>query len=194
MGLSAAGTAYSLASNVGSNWESSSLFYNNVGAATTAEIFVGMLGAVTASYGGLIQTWGNTRAGTIAPDPNMPGAASDSWIIRTGEESGEMAQDVMNEIEGDNDFPPYANVTDPADTPIYVGGELSCPGGVLVDTTLLGTTGRPNSMSGGLIPLGLLRVNPEWADASAGQARILRIHLTRGKYKGVAALPMGDFK
>lgn len=194
VGLSAAGTAYSLASNTGSNWETSSLFYNNLAVATTTEIFVGMLGAVTASYGGLIQTWGNTRAGTVAPDPNMPGAASDSWIIRTGEESGEMAQDVVNELEGDNDFPPYANVTDPADTPIYVGGELSCPGGVLVDTTVLGTTGRPNSMSGGLIPLGLLRLNPVWTDASAGQARILRVHLTRGKYKGVAALPMGDFK
>ncbi len=193
-GVNVAGTGMSLASNAGSNWESSSLIYNDVAAATTTEIFVGMLGAVTATYGGLVQTWGNTRAGTIAPDPLIPQLAQSSWIIKTGEESGEMAQEVISEISEDNDFPPYANEEDHTLTPIYIGGELSFPGGALHDTTTLGTTGRPIGMSGGLIPLGLLKINPAWSDASPGQVRILRLHLTRGTYKGVAAMKMGSFR
>lgn len=194
-GLSAGGTSYAVLPTVGSEWNISKFIVNDVAAATTTEYNVGMLGANVGTYGALIQTWGDTRAGTISPDPNMPGDASGSWIIRTGEEAGEMALDVMNEIETDNDRPSYANVVEDgtAPTPIYVGGELSVPGGVLVDITTLGTTGRPNSMSGGLIPLGLLRLQPGWSDSTAGQERILRVHLTRGKYKGVAALPMGDF-
>ena len=194
-GLSSGGTSYAVLTSVGSEWNLAKMIVNDAAAATTTEYDVGMLGANVGTYGALIQTWGDTRAGTISPDPNLPGGASVSWIVRTGEESSEMATDVMNEIETDGDRPPYANVVEDGTglTPIYVGGELSAPGGVLVDITTLGTTGRPNTMSGGLIPLGLLRVNPAWSDASAGQERILRVHLTRGKYKGVAALPMGDF-
>ncbi len=188
--------AMSQLSAIGSEWITSTIFYNDVGAATVSDVEVGLLGPnVIGAYGALVQTWGDTRAGTVAPDPNMPGAASTSWIIRTGEEAGEMAVDVMNEVEGDNDLPPYANVVEDgtAPTPIYVGGELSAPGGVLSDVTTLGTTGRFTNMNGGLFPLGLMKLFPSWTDASLGQSRILRVHLTRGEYKGVAAVRMGDF-
>lgn len=187
------GGGMSLLITTGSNWEASSLQVNDAGAATTSQVFVGMLGPVTASYGALCQTWGNTRAGTVAPQPLIPGLASDSWITKTGEESSEMAEDVLNVIEDDNDFPPYANEEDHTLTPIYVGGELTAPGGVMVDTTVLGTTGRPSSMNGGLIPLGQLKVYPSWVDESPGPSRILRIHCTRGTYHGLAAMKMGDF-
>lgn len=194
-GMNAAGTGFSSLNRTGSEWNISDFEYNDAGAATTSTLNPGMLGAnnLGANYGGLIQTYGDTRAGTMAPDPNIPDTVSSSWIMRTGEESSEMVTDVLNDIEGENDLPPYANITDPAVSPIYVGGANSAPGGVLHDATTLGTTGRPIAMAGGLFPCGLMKVVPSWTDSSPGQNRILRVYLTRGTYKGLAAKQMGDF-
>jgi len=195
-GMSAAGTSYVPLSIVGSEWNTGTIVVNDPSAATTTEFDVGMLGPNLGTYGALVQTWGDTRAGTMAPDPNMPAATSLSWIMRSGEESSDMAVDVLNNIEGDNDIPPYANVVEDgtSPTPIYVGGELSAPGGVLHDIATLGTTGRPFSMSGGLFPLGLMKLVPSWSDTSPGQERIVRVHCTRGSVKGIAALKVGAFR
>ena len=65
-------------------------------------------------------------------------------------------------------------------------------GGVFSDRSVTGTTGRAVSLNGGLFPLGLIRL--ELAGASVGEvAPLFRIHMTRGEYKGVAALKCGDF-
>ena len=60
--------------------------------------------------------------------------------------------------------------------------------GVLVDTSVAGSTGRSVHLNGGLIPLGLLA----FKIASAGDF-VLRVHMSRGPYKGVAAMTMGSF-
>lgn len=194
-GNSASGVPFAVEfSTINAEWDRADLFYNDVGAATVSEVAVGMLGDndLGNDYGALIQTWGDTRAGTVAPDPNIPGALSGSWVMRMGEESGDMAQDVLGKLESENDFPPYANVTDPADSPIYHGGANSVAGGVVHAVALSGATGRPNLLPGGLFPLGLLYVQTDGSFSSLGKC-IIRIHLTRGSYKGVNALPMGDF-
>ena len=167
------------------------MIYNDAGAATTSDVNIGMLGDhdLGSDYGGAIQAWGDTRAGTMSPDPNIPGSLSTSWISRTGEESSDMA--VEDLIEAENDQPPYANQTDPALTGIYVGGSETAPGGVNHDSALVGTTGRAVGLSGGLFPLGLLAV--VLAGAPSEIPRFLRVHVTRGKYKGIGALPIGDF-
>lgn len=196
-GMNAAGTGFSALSRTGSEWNVADFEYNDAGTATTSTLTPGLLGPnnLGAGYGALIQTYGDTRAGTVAPDPNLPADVSSSWIMRTGEESSEMVTDVLNDIEGENDLPPYANVVEDgtSPSPIYVGGANSAPGGVLHDATTLGTTGRPITMSGGLFPCGLMKVVPSWTDATEGQNRILRVYLTRGTYKGVAAMQMGAF-
>ncbi len=194
-GMSPSGTTFATLSTVGAEWNTAEIVVNDPAAATTTEFTIGMLGPVVPPYGALIQTWGDTRAGTVAPDPNQPGELSLSWIMRSGEESSDMAVDVLNLVESENDNPPYANVVEDGlgPTPIYVGGELSAPGGVLHDTAVLGTTGRPFSMSGGLFPLGLMKIVPSWSDTSPGQNRVIRVHCTRGVVKGVAAAKMGAF-
>lgn len=191
-GMNAAATAIVDLATTGSEWNRADIVVNDVAAATTHDVAVGMLGAENSpSYGALIQAWGDTRAGTVAPDPNQPGMLSLSWISRTGAESSDMSVDVLNLIEEENDNPPYANETDPANTAIYVGGSESAVGGVSHDSALVGTTGRAVGLSGGLFPLGLIGIS--CAGASLG-TRILRIHVSRGKYKGVSALKIGDFR
>ena len=161
---------------------------NDHAAATSSTINVGMLGANNLPYGSLMDAYGDTRPATLSPDPMMPDDASGSWITRTGEESGEMAEKVINLLEAENDTPPYANVVDPALDPSYVGNSQSAPRGVLLDASVAGTTGRSVNLNGGLVPLGLLAIS------SAGGPYKLRVHMTRGDYKGVAAKPMGSFR
>ncbi len=193
LGMTASGISQTPLSAKGAEWNRADIVVNDVSAATTFDVAVGMLGEENPpSYGALIQAWGDTRAGTVAPDPNQPGQLSISWISRTGAESSDMSVDVLNLIEEENDNPPYANETDAALAPVYVGGSESAVGGVSHDSALVGTTGRAVGLSGGLFPLGLIGV--VLGGNTSEIPRILRIHVSRGKYKGVSALKIGDFK
>lgn len=180
----------------GSEWNRAEVEINDLATATTSTINIGMLGdndlaAAPGAYGGLIEAWGNTRIQVLNPDPLLPTIASSSWIVATGDESREMSVDVIDLIESENDSPPYASQPDVLLPPTYVGNGESAPFGMLVDVGTTGSTGRPLSLDGGLIPLGLLAIKVE--DVSSGVYH-LRVHCTRGEYKGVAALPMGDFR
>jgi len=193
MGMSA-GTGFTLVplDTTNAEWNGAEIVRNDHAAATTTTIAVGMLGdddlAAATPYGSLMDAYGSTRVATLAPDPLLPTDASGSWITRTGEQSGEMSERVINLLEDENDFPPYANQNDVTLAPTYVGNGQSAPGGIMMDTTVTGTTGRAVTLNGGLVPLGLMPVT-----LGGGASGILRVHCTRGDYKGVASLSMGDF-
>lgn len=175
-------------------WNMAEIVRNDHAAATTTTIYVGMLGANDIAgnqYGSLMEAYGDTRVATLAPDPLLPDEASGSWITRTGPASGEMSERVINLIEDENDNPPYANQTDTSLPPIYVGNDQSAPGGLLLDTSVTGTTGRAVTLNGGLLPLGYMIFRADMTDPEA--VATLRVHCTRGEYKGVASLSMGAF-
>jgi len=174
----------------GAEWNRSEIIINDVAAATTNTYAVGMLGDddLANGYVSCMDGYGDTRAATLSPDPVTPTVASGSWMVLTGEQSGEMAGQVINHVEDENDQPPYANQPDVALPPTYVGNGQSATHGILLDKSVAGTTGRSVTLNGGLIPLGLLAI------ATAGTGFTIRVHCTRGEYKGVAALPMGDFR
>jgi hypothetical protein len=177
----------------GYEWNMADMEVHDVDLATTQRFPIGMLGdsnvGAGALYGGLIDAWGVTRSATVAPDPLTPTEASYSWITRTGATSEAMSGAVITLIEDENDLPPYANQTDTTLAPTYVGNGESAPYGMMVDMGTTGSTGRALSLDGGLFPLGYLVVQ------NAGvEDYTLRVHCTRGNYKGaVAALSMGDF-
>lgn len=176
----------------GSEWNRATLVVNDDAAATTTNYEVGMLGGddLANHYASLMEAYGDTRQATLSPDPMMPADASASWITKTGEAAAEMTGDVIDVLEAEGDLPPYANQTDPTLAPTYVGNSQSATSGMLVDTSVAGTTGRSVTLNGGLIPLGLLAV----AVATSADDYVIRVHCTPGMYKGsVAALPMGDF-
>ena len=173
----------------GSEWNRAELVIHDLAAATTSTINVGMLGNSNLPYGSLMDAYGDTRAATLSPDPLLPADASGSWITRTGEESADMSSDVIQLIEDENDTPPYANQSDVALPATYVGNGQSAIRGIMVDRGVTGTTGRPINLNGGLFPLGLIAFT---TDALAGFK--VRVHMTRGEYKGVAAKSMGSFR
>lgn len=186
------GTGYILQSldQTNAEWNMADIEVNDNAAATTTRYAVGMLGAsnAVAAYGGLIDAWGDTRSATLAPDPLTPAVASLNWITSTGAASDEMIGEVVQLIEGENDFPPYANQNDVSQPPTYVGNDQSATYGMMVDRVVAGTTGRSMSLNGGLFPLGYIVIQTDALDGY-----YVRVHCTRGSYKGVAALPMGDF-
>ncbi len=174
--------------NTGAEWNRAEIVRNDVAAATTTTINVGMLGDDNIPYGSLMNAYGDTRVATLSPDPLQPNAASSSWIVMSGEQSGEMSEKVIDLIETENDQPPYANQADTTLPPTYVGNGESAPRGILLDQSVAGTTGRSVNLNGGLIPLGMLAIS------TAGGPFTLRVHMTRGTYKGVAAKSMGSFR
>lgn len=177
--------------DTGAEWNMADLEVNDAAAATVSRYPVGMLGDSNRSagneYGGLIDAWGLTRGATIAPDPMLPGQASLSWITSTGPASDDMTGQIIELIEGENDNPPYANETDPTAEPTYVGNGQSAPYGMMSDMGTSGATGRVLSLDGGLFPLGFVVVS------TSAVSYTLRIHCSRGTYKGVAAMKIGDF-
>lgn len=175
----------------GSEWDHATIEVNDVLTATTTRHFIGMLGDdnLAGNYASLLAAYGQTRGATLAPDPMTPADIEDSWILRTGEASGDMTEDVIDDVVEFNNNPPYANQTDPGLPPTYPGNGQSAPMGYVADYGTVGSTGRPLMLDGGLFPLGLISVST----AGTGNWR-MRVHCTRGNYKGaVAALPMGDF-
>lgn len=177
----------------GGEWNMAELIFHDSGVATTSMYMVGMLGDddAASNYGSLMDAYGDTRVATLSPDPLLPAVAQTSWITKTGEESAEMSEDVINLLEDENDRPPYANQNDVSLPPTYVGNGQSAPGGLLLDMSVTGTTGRSVQLNGGMLPLGYFIFRVDMADEQ--QVATLRVHCTRGNYKGVAALPMGDF-
>lgn len=192
-GLGAGVMTQQIFDETGSDWARPRVTVADQAAATTDVVAIGMLGNddLVNGYASCFDALGDLRGATLAPDPMVSVQASESWVVRTGEAIGEHTLDVINLIEEDNDDPPYANQTNPALPSTYVGNGQSAPGGILVDTGVTGTTGRAISLNGGLIPLGLLAV--EIVSGASPVSGRVRIHLTRGDYKGVAALKMGDF-
>lgn len=175
----------------GSEWNRATIEFNDVNAATVTEIEVGMLGDdnLVGNYGSLMHQYGVTRTATLSPDPLLPQFASGAWITAMGEESGAMSTAVIDLVEDENDEPPYANQADVTQPPTYVGNGLSAPRGVIVDTGVTGTTGRSINLAGGLFPLGLVAIVCASVDPFT-----IRVHMSRGSYKGVAAKSMGSFR
>jgi len=172
-------------------WNYADIIYHDAAApGTSNQLSLIMMGSddLVAGVGSVMNAWSDARIRTQNPDPLAGVSASGNWAAQTGENTADQMEQVVNLIEDENDSPPYGNQPDVNLDPIIVGFN-SMPGGVLLDKAVTGSTGRPVSLDGGLIPLGLLKL--DLAGAPAGG--ILRVHMTRGTYKGVAALPMGDF-
>ena len=133
-GLQSYGLALMDLDRTGGEWNMSELIFHDSGVATTSMYHVGMLGDDDAAlnYGSLMDAYGDTRPATLSPDPLMPNVAQTSWITKTGEESAEMSEDVIQLIEDENDRPPYANqhdTTGAGGPPTYVGNGQSAPAG-----------------------------------------------------------------
>jgi len=139
-----------------------------------------MLGAHQGSAGnwnsiGLIQSYGETRTTVHTLSPNTPATASDDPLVNLFDH-GTNFDEVINEIEHDNDEPPYS-VTD------YPGDNTNMAKPIVVQDTVL-SDGR--AVLGGFNAIcGLLEL--EATSNQANDVYSVLVELAPGNYRGIAA-------
>ena len=122
---------------------------------------------------GLVKSYGESRATVSAADPNVPGTASDDPLVNVFD-YGTTIDDVVDDLEADNDNPPY-------DITNYPGDENNMPKPLVVhDTTLV--DGRA-TMGSFQAVCGLLEF--EMHSPIASDTFSVLVELAPGSYRGV---------
>jgi len=147
---------------------------------TSADTFdLHMLGSHSGSVGnwnsvGLIRSYGESRA-TVQQGPNVPTTASDDPLVNVFD-YGTTVDEVIDDLEGQNDFPPY-------DLDEYPGDDTNGPKPAVVqDTTLV--DGKA-TMAGFNAMCGLLEF--ETVSPIASDIYSVLVELAPGSYRGVKA-------
>jgi hypothetical protein len=155
---------------------------------------VGVIGAYDSV--GLVKAYGLSRATVQDVDPNVPAAFGTSFFNLLTD-SGSQEPELANVIEDANDQPPY-------DVDAYPGGATNCPGVISYAEIGASTIGSPLGMLSPFVAqCGLIKFDVSaykngleipFPESTPGTPGLLGIVLTvaAGKYKGVAAIPMGQ--
>jgi len=147
---------------------------------------VGIPGALDSV--GLVKAYQDSRATVHADNPNVPAGMSTSFFNLLTD-SGSQEPELADVIELENDDPPY-NLDN------YPGGPANAPVPVITELSAA-FNGSPNAVLTSFVAqCGLIKF---WTDArtSTGEAAtppqiLIRVNVMAGKYKGVAAIPMGQ--
>jgi len=122
---------------------------------------------------GLIKSYGESRATVSGANPNVPGTVSDDPLVNVFD-YGTTVDEVVDDLEGDNDYPPY-------DISSYPGDELNMPKPlVMQDTTIV--DGRA-TMGSFTAMCGLLEF--EIKSALPSDVYSVLIEIAFGSYRGV---------
>ena len=136
---------------------------------------------------GLVNAYQQSRATVSNFQPNIPPGMAEGFFNKLTD-SGSQEPELATTIEGENDNPPY-------DVLNYAGGALNAPTVVDVEYAVT-SVGYPTAiMSPFVAQCGLIRFNNTgYKDGVPIAAPTLtaRIKVMAGKYKGIAAVPMGQ--
>ena len=149
---------------------------------TSADTFdVHMLGNHSGSAGswnsvGLIRSYGESRTTVQGADPNLPTTVSDDPLMNVFDD-GTQHDEIINDLEGQNDFPPY-------DLDEYPGDDTNMPKPLVVQQTTLGADGRA-TVGSFTAMCGLLEI--ETTSPIANDVYSVLVELAPGSYRGVGA-------
>lgn len=133
----------------------------------------GPVGALT--YVGLIKSYGESRATVNQDDPTVPGEASEDPLVNVFD-YGTTVDEVIDNLEFDNDRPPY-------DVSTYPGDDSNLPKPIVVQDTAI-VDGRA-TMAGFNAICGLLEF--ELKSSNPLDVISVLVELAPGKYRGIAA-------
>jgi hypothetical protein len=150
-----------------------------------------LIGDETASTRSLVKAYEESRATVQPVDPNVPAGMSTSFFNLLTD-SGSQEPELADEIEDENDEPPY-------DADDYPGGDANAPEPVTVGYGAISAAEVDGRIGGFVAPIGVLEIEVKGFDAT-GAAIIadnmpnidLVLHVAPGMYKGVASVPMGQ--
>ena len=162
---------------------------------------MGQVNSTNNSFVGLIENYADSRPQPGTSEPTLPADASDS-IYAKMHGTDELTDNLVNDIEGTNDQPPY-------DVDAYVGGASVMTVPHPVAFAAVNVTNPVANTGGFMAPLGLLKISVDaWHDAgvtqpdgsgvgtdltdvSVSNTRII-VTLAPGQYRGIASIPMGQ--
>lgn len=161
------------------NWDVST-FVTPDGTTTDDEFYGTLLGdhvgaAGTRTSVGLIRSYGESRATVQVTDPAVPATASADPLVNLFD-YGTTIDDVIDNLEDENDAPPYQQVT-------YPGGSTNMPKPLVVQDVTI-EDGRA-SMGGFSALMGHLEF--EIKSALPSDVFSVLIELAPGKYRGIKA-------
>lgn len=160
-----------------------------------AEEFTAVLiGSDTSTKRSLTNAYALSRATVQPTDPSVPAGMSESFFNLLTD-SGSQEPELADRIEAENDTPPYDQDTYPGmnNGVGFVNAEHPIDQGVAV-----ATIGAPVGRIGSFVaPCGLIRfkVTAFGVDGSPLLKNVemqMKITMMAGKYKGIAAIPMGQ--
>ncbi len=175
----------------GYDWEASDIqIPNDPATGVTTEYNMHVIGPSVATSKGLITGYGASRSRPQQIDPNIPDDPAENWML-TAFDVGDNLEEIRDDLELENNEPPYV-VGVPGDpTTFYPGGATQ--GGAAhnegVMSLRLTTSLAKDYLGGFTVPCGLLNV---LIDGESGPGYTLRIKLMPGGYKGCMARPMVD--
>jgi hypothetical protein len=137
---------------------------------------------------GLVKAYEESRATVFDNNPNVPGGFSTSFFSQLTD-SGSQEPELADTIERSNDDPPY-NMTN------YPGGDTNAVNPIVTEFASA-SVGAPNgTLSSFVAQCGLIKFNVQ-ATKDGVNVPInfivdAIVNVMVGKYKGVAAIPMGQ--
>ncbi len=150
----------------------------------STEFKLHMLGDNSLTSKGLIRGYAKSRARVQPTDPNVP--LGGDWMNDLFDDGGQL-EDLRENLEEDNDQPPYKVGAVDAGGEFYPGSKNNMPGPVwhgfapFTQTTV----SQQNRVDGGMFPCGLLIVSNNVANEV-----FVEFELVPGNYKGVMAEEM----
>lgn len=157
---------------------------------------LGQVASTQVDYVGLVENYADSRTQPHTSEPQLPADASDSIYAKL-HGTDELTDNIVNDLEGTNDQPPYDTDAYPGGASVMVGPHPQAVAGCNV-TNPVGNTGAF------MAPCGLLQIFVEcWQDADPSQlgtdltnvvrnnTRII-VSVAPGPYRGVMAAGMGQ--
>ncbi len=173
------------------DWDASTIqIPNDPATGQTTSYNFHVVGSSTPVSKGLITGYAASRSRPQQIDPNIPDDPAENWML-TAFDVGDNLEEIRDDLELENNEPPYV-VGVPGDpTTFYPGGATQ--GGAAhnegVMSLRLTTSLAKDYLGGFTVPCGLLNV---LIDGESGPGYTLRIKLMPGGYKGCMARPMVD--
>lgn len=171
-------------------WNYSKFVYSTDADAAVLEPHLHLIGGdVSTSDVGIVEAYEESRSTVQSPDPNAPATASHSIYSLMSTNVNEVADEVIQNQETENDQTPY-------DLDEYPGGETNSdvPWVQSIATAAAGIPGA--TLPGFVAQCGLIRLTSQGyatnGDETAAPPLLVLVHLAPGPYKGVLAEPMGQ--
>lgn len=146
---------------------------------------IGVPGALVSV--GLVKAYQESRATVFDNNPNVPGGMSTSFFNLLTD-SGSQEPELADQIEARNDDPPYSLTH-------YPGGDTNAPVPIVSEYGVASVGFPLGTLEGFVAQCGLIKFNVQaFKDGvSITPPNVsIRLNVMAGKYKGVAAIPMGQ--